>query len=1032
MKILAEILAIAVVWLLVRRFAPQSVRGAIVNALKAWVTVRAFWLLLAHPVKLEDGSKVVAWKLIVDQMKSIDARTFWTFVAAATGIKFLGILSSMWRWRLLLAGQGIELPFRHIFGSFLIGRFIGTFLPSTAGLDGYKLFDAARFSGRTVEATAATALEKVLGVSGIFLSFLVALPFGIKIFGDKAGIVAAITVPISLAIILGLLALLWFPGIVQWLLDALPLPGKARLEILVMRISRSTAAYRDKKPLVLAALFLSFLVHFTTAAMYYFTALAVGAGAKAEFWPLVFGSSIQIFATVLAPTMGGVGAREWAQLVTLGHMIGPAAAIVSAALGFWAAEGLTLFGGIFWWVRGASYRPAYCRVDGHQVDYDEAARNATALLPDAEPSAAAAGAVAPLPPLARRLLVSGLYGLGAGLVAGVLLGAAEAFVIARGGFGGDAQVVWFGPLAYAVVLGLGGLAGGVVLGALPMDEREIRGWTPSLAWLALLVPLALAITVFRVRRDVYLEQAIPMPVLAAILGGAALAALLLFFVGRRVFAGPLGALVRPLPALALLALAVVAGAVASPRLVPPPAAPPTPPPAPAALAEQPNLILVMVDTLRADQLDCYGGPVSAPNLCRLARDGGTAYLGFSSASWTKPSAASLLTGMLPSSHGAMSKIASLSPSAVLVSEALKEHGYATGGVVTNINLAPSFGFDQGWDEYTYLAPDYLAGAKESSSKLILYQIARKVWFKLRPGHRVGDYYQNAETVNGHAFDFLERHRASRFFLFVHYMDPHDPYFEHPYDGRAIARVEADHPDPKLAPEMLRLYQGEIRYLDAEFGKLLAKLEQLGLYDDSIIVFTADHGEEFFEHGGFWHGLTLYEDQIHIPLLVKWRKGHREAPERVEDHLARQIDVAPTLVARAGAAVPDTMQGVDLLAPWESRSEKDQLVFAEEDHEGNVLRALRTLDWKWLEANADNPRGLPTQELFEIARDPGERNDMVSQRPEIAAELRAKADAKVQFAKSRTVEGGGTALLSQSECEALKALGYVQDCESAKP
>ncbi|HYB98285.1 MAG TPA: lysylphosphatidylglycerol synthase transmembrane domain-containing protein [Candidatus Limnocylindrales bacterium] len=380
MKILLEILVVAVLWIAASRLAPKSARGGIINVLKAWVTVRAFWLLLEHPVTLEDGSTVVAWELIVQQMQTLDAATFWTWTLMATAIKFVGILASMSRWQILLAGQGIELPFQHIFGSFLIGRFIGTFLPSTAGLDGYKLYDAARFSGRTVEATAATALEKVLGVTGIFLSFLVALPFGIKIFGEQAGTVALVTVPISVGVIGGLLALLWYPTAVQWILTALPLPGKARLEGLVMRISRSTAAYADKKGLVLTALFLSFVVHFTTAAMYYFTALAVGAGDRAEFWPLVFGSSIQIFATVLAPTMGGVGAREWAQLVTLGHMIGPAAAIVSAALGFWAAEGLTLLGGVFWWMRTEAYRPAYCRVEGEQVDYAQAAAAAVDLL----------------------------------------------------------------------------------------------------------------------------------------------------------------------------------------------------------------------------------------------------------------------------------------------------------------------------------------------------------------------------------------------------------------------------------------------------------------------------------------------------------------------------------------------------------------------------------------------------------------------------------------------------------------------------
>ena len=124
-----------------------------------------------------------------------------------------------------------------------------------------------------------------------------------------------------------------------------------------MRVAHSASAYRDKKMLVLLALGLSFVVHFTTAAMYYFTAFAAGA-ANPEFWPIVFGSSIQIFATVVSPfTIAGEGIREAAQYVLLHKEIGAAASIVSAALGFWAAEALTLFGGFFWWLRPANYTP---------------------------------------------------------------------------------------------------------------------------------------------------------------------------------------------------------------------------------------------------------------------------------------------------------------------------------------------------------------------------------------------------------------------------------------------------------------------------------------------------------------------------------------------------------------------------------------------------------------------------------------------------------------------------------------------------
>ena len=170
--LLAELLGVGVAWALSGRLLSEPWRGRVQNVLKAWLTVRIFWLLFAHEVTDTDGTPVPTGTLILRALKSIDATTFALFCAAAAGIKFIGILASMQRWILMLRGQRIVLPFRHVFGSFLIGRFIGTFLPSTLGLDGYTLFDAARFSGRAVEATAAKFLEKIIGPIGIFVSLL--------------------------------------------------------------------------------------------------------------------------------------------------------------------------------------------------------------------------------------------------------------------------------------------------------------------------------------------------------------------------------------------------------------------------------------------------------------------------------------------------------------------------------------------------------------------------------------------------------------------------------------------------------------------------------------------------------------------------------------------------------------------------------------------------------------------------------------------------------------------------------------------
>ena len=913
LPILLEILLIGVLALLAARALRQPWRGRVFNLLKAWVTVRAFWLLLSHPIAIEDGTRVVAWKLISEQLRDLDVSVFWTFVLLATAIKAVGMLSSMYRWLLVLRGQGIVLPFWHIFGSFLIGRAIGTFLPSTAGLDGYTLYDAARFSGRSVEVAAGKLLEKVVGFSGIFLTYLVALPFGYMIFGENAGLYVLLTLPIPVGLIVGLLLLLWYPSIVQWLLANIPLPGKARLEGLVLRISRAAGAYRDKKGLVATLLFLSFIVHFTTAVMYFFTALAIGAMLTvSEFWPVVFGSSIQILATVLSPfTIAGEGIREIAQLFLLGNLIGPAAAIVSAALGFWAAEAPTMLGFVFWWVRGSDYRPAYCLVNGEQVDYVDAAHAAVSLESDAESSQRASGLSAPVP-FGQRVRTSLGLGFGTGALAGLLIGVAESVVIGSGGFAGEAQVLWYGPLAYAVVLGGLGALGGALLGVLPMSSEEIRGWTPSLAMLGTFVPFGLAISLFRLRRDVFLEQMPPLPVLAAVFGVALAFAVLFFFGGRRLFGAPLGKLVRPLPALALVAAVCGVGAIAattqgidhsrtSPSAIPP------------ELATRPNIILVMVDTLRADHLSCYGDPeTQTPAICSLVDKGGTRFEGFSHASWTKPAAASLLTSLLPPSHKAMSKVAALSEEADLIAEVLKEYGYATGGIASNINLAPSFGFDQGYDEYHYLGPDSLAGAAESSSKLILYQIARSVWFKLKPGLRFGDFYQDSAVVNKVAFDFLERHRNSRFFLFLHYMDPHDPYFAHPYDGTAVARVANPNPDVSQAAEMRRLYRGEIEYLDRNFGEFLDKLETLNLMDDTVIALVSDHGEEFQEHEGWWHGLTLYEEMLSVPLI--FRGPGVPAGVRVTTPISL-VDVAPTLLGQAGIAAPAGLHGRDLREIW---------------------------------------------------------------------------------------------------------------------
>ncbi len=285
----------------------------------------------------------------------------------------------------------------------------------------------------------------------------------------------------------------------------------------------------------------------------------------------------------------------------------------------------------------------------------------------------------------------------------------------------------------------------------------------------------------------------------------------------------------------------------------------------------------------------------------------------------------------------------------------------------------------------------------------------------------GSAYRDAATLNRAVFDWLDHRPESPWLLFVAYMDPHDPYFEHPYRGPGYSRAAHPHPDPSEAERLRRLYDGEITYWDEQFGALVQKLKDEGLYDEAIVVVTADHGEEFADHGGFWHGTTLYDELVHVPLLVKLPYGER-AGERI-DHWVQHVDLMPTLLRRLGVEVPEGVQGGEL---FEGTTE----VFSEEDHEGNVLRAVRVRRGlealKFIEANAGNPRGLPDRQLFRVDMDPGERVDLAQEAPErlrIAQQhLRAAAErARHGAVHRRAVEPG-----ADPDAEArLRALGYAE-------
>jgi arylsulfatase A-like enzyme len=481
-------------------------------------------------------------------------------------------------------------------------------------------------------------------------------------------------------------------------------------------------------------------------------------------------------------------------------------------------------------------------------------------------------------------------------------------------------------------------------------------------------------------------------------------------------------LLGPRAALPLFAAFVLLAGGASAWFGPTEASSREPRPVPAHLKHAPNVLLVIVDTLRADALPAYDADaVETPTLSRLAREGTVFGAAFAQASWTKPSIASILTGLYPSSHTAILKPSRLPDSVVTVAEAFSAFGYTTGGIVTNINLSPSFNFQQGFDEYDYLEPDFLFGARDSTSRLLLYEVGKRIAGRLSGALRPGQAYQPAEVVNEKARAWLERHGEERFFLLLHYMEPHDPYFTHPDDGRAIARATTPDPDPELRDEMVERYRGEVAYFDQRFGELMAELEARGLLDDLLITLTSDHGEEFLEHGGWWHGLTLYDEQIGVPLIMRWPRDRRGAPPRVPGQV-RLIDVGPTLLASAGAPIPPAMQGTNLLA----KPSGGHVVYAEEDHEGNVLQAIRSDGWKVIRANAGNPRGLEELELYDVKTDPGEERNLAESQPRRAQEMLADL-ITLEFEAGSKPTPGELAEIGKEDCERLRSLGYIEEC-----
>ena len=394
--------------------------------------------------------------------------------------------------------------------------------------------------------------------------------------------------------------------------------------------------------------------------------------------------------------------------------------------------------------------------------------------------------------------------------------------------------------------------------------------------------------------------------------------------------------------------------------------------APALNAPQsaPLVVLYLVDTLRADHTNPYGyARDTTPHLAALARDSVVFEHAIAQASWTKPSVASILTSLPPHRHQVVQLGDALDVKLVTLPERLQPHGFTTGAAIANVVIyGKDTHFEQGFE--------FFAGLHD-------------------PHDRPSKTVRSAPVVDA-ALHWLDARRGQKQFLFVHTMDPHVPYtppppfdqmYEpHPAPGHPATDPRDDAKDPLDRDRLIAQYDGEIAYSDQEFGRFIEGLKARGLYDQALIVFISDHGEEFLDHAQWLHGRSVFDEVVHVPLIVKF-PGGRHRGQRVSQQV-QTLDVVPTIMAALGLSVPAApeIEGRPL-QPLLDGPAAPRPALSEITHRGYVAYGIRTDKDKYVRrfSPEQDPFFGAQQELyFDLARDPLERANRLAEAGERVA------------------------------------------------
>jgi len=402
---------------------------------------------------------------------------------------------------------------------------------------------------------------------------------------------------------------------------------------------------------------------------------------------------------------------------------------------------------------------------------------------------------------------------------------------------------------------------------------------------------------------------------------------------------------------------------------------------------RPNILIITVDTLRADRVGCYGyGGGLTPNVDQLAKDAIVFERGVAQVPLTLPSHTAIFTGTYPFHNGVQDFTAQpLSDRFRTLAESLKDHGYATGAVVSTFVLDRSWGLARGFESYD----DAFAGQEFLQKNIALVE-------------------RRAEDSVNHAVSWLESHHNQPFFLWLHLYDPHSPY---------------NPPEPFRTRYAKQLYDGEIAYADSQLGRLFSWLKESpnGLYDNTLIIFLSDHGESLGEHREKEHGFFVYDSTVRVPLLLKPPKNAGLVAQRVADAV-ETIQVGPTVLDLAGVEDPiqKQFQTGSLVPLFNGKPHAPQRpAYSETFYPLNSfgwspLRSVQTARYQYIEA--------PIQELYDHRADLAENNNLAAKDAAVAASLRTQLSQLLADYPAAATSSGTN--VSPEILEKLRSLGYV--------